>query len=120
MFIHLTNRAILKISGNDAESFLQSQLSNDILKLDTSSVQLSAYCQHQGKIIALFWVMRSHESFILSFPDDLLDKIKTRLQMFIIMSDVIIEDISREYLQIGLINEDHSNAYSINEIRPFF
>jgi folate-binding Fe-S cluster repair protein YgfZ len=60
--------------------------------------------------------MRSHDSFLLSFPADLLEKTKTRLQMFIVMSDVIIEDISNEYLQIGLINEDNSNAFSINEI----
>ena len=115
MKILLKNRSLLQISGSDSEFFLQNQFSNDITKLEPNRIQLNAYCQHQGKIIALFWVMRSHESFILSFPDDLLDKIKTRLQMFIIMSDVIIEDISTEYLQIGLINEDHSNAYSINE-----
>ena len=115
MKVFLKNRALLRISGLDSEIFLQNQFSNDIDKLELNRIQLNAYCQHQGKIIALVWVMRFHDSFMLSFPDDLLDKIKTRLQMFIIMSDVIIEDISREYLQIGLINEDHSNAYSINE-----
>jgi folate-binding protein YgfZ len=31
------------------------------------------------------------------------------------MSDVIIEDVSEQYIQIGLINESHSNSYSINE-----
>ena len=115
MKVFLKDRALLRISGLDAEIFLQNQFSNDITKIEPNRIQLNAYCQHQGKIIALFWVMRSHESFILSFPDDLLDKIKTRLQMFIIMSDVIIEDISKDYLQIGLINEDNSHAFPINE-----
>ena len=115
MHIHIQNRALLRISGVDAESFLQSQFTNDISLLEDSNVQLSAYCQHQGKIIALFWLMRFNESFILSFPGDLAEKIKARLEMFIIMSDVIIEDISKDYLQIGLINEDNSNAFSINE-----
>ena len=115
MKVFLKDRALLRISGSDSEIFLQNQFSNDIAKLELNRIQLNAYCQHQGKIIALFWVMRSHESFIMSFPDDLLDKIKTRLQMFIIMSDVIIEDISKDYLQIGLINEDNPNAFVINE-----
>jgi folate-binding Fe-S cluster repair protein YgfZ len=50
MFVHLKDRALLRVSGSDAETFLQGQLSNDINKLDTLSVQLNAYCQHQGKI----------------------------------------------------------------------
>ena len=115
MKVFLKDRALLRISGLDAEIFLQNQFSNDITKIEPNRIQLNAYCQHQGKIIALFWVMRSHESFMLSFPDGLLEKIKTRLQMFIIMSDVIIEDISKEYFQIGLINEDNSHAFLINE-----
>ena len=119
MFFQLNNRALLKVSGSDAESFLQAQLSNDIHKLDTKNIQLNAYCQHQGKIISLFWVMKHEECFLLSFPNDLLNKIKTRLQMFVIMSDVLIEDISNTYNQIGLINENDSNAYSINKSLSF-
>ena len=115
MQIKINNRALLKISGNDSESFLQNQLSNDISKLEGNSVQINAYCQHQGKVISLFWVMRYKDFFLLSFPSDLLDKIIARLQMFIIMSDVSIEDISNQYSQIGLINENDSSAYSINE-----
>ncbi len=105
MFVHLKNRALLKVSGSDAETFLQGQLSNDISKLDTLSVQLNAYCQHQGKILALFWVMRNEDSFFLSFPSDLLEAIKPRLQMFVIMSDVVIEDVTKEYIQVGSIDE---------------
>ena len=115
MFFNLKDRALLEVSGADAETFLQGQLSNDISKLDTSSVQLNAYCQHQGKILALFWVMRRGDSFLLSFPSDLLEAIKTRLQMFVIMSDVAIEDATKNYIQVGVIGEIHQNALVINE-----
>ena len=115
MRILLKNRALLKISGKDSEEFIQNQFSNDIEKLNHSSIQINAYCQHQGKIIGLFWVMRYEDNFLLSFPLDLADVIKSRLQIFIIMSDVIIDDISASYSQIGLIDEKHSNAYSIND-----
>lgn len=115
MFIHLSDRALLKISGTDAESFLQAQLSNDISLLDENKVQISCFCQHQGKIITLFWVIRLKEDFLLSFPVDLKDKVIARLQMFVIMSDVKIENISKDYRQIGLMNESNSNSYSINE-----
>jgi len=111
----LNDRALLKISGSDSELFLQNQLSNDINKLDSSSIQLNAYCQHQGKIIGLFWVMSYKGSFLISFPKDLLEIIKSRLQMFVIMSDVIIENVSDNYKQIGLIDEKHSKAFFIKD-----
>jgi tRNA-modifying protein YgfZ len=115
MLIHLDNRSLLKVSGSDAESFLQAQLSNNIIELDSSSIQLNAYCQHQGKMLALFWVMRFNDDFLLSFPLDLLEIIKSRLQMFVIMSDVTIDDVSDDYLQIGVIDESHSSSYTIND-----
>jgi len=115
MFVHIKNRALLRVSGSDAETFLQGQLSNDINKLDASSVQLNAYCQHQGKILALFWLTKYEDSFFLSFPSDLLEAIKPRLQMFVIMSDVTIEDITKEYIQVGSISETHQKALAIND-----
>ena len=115
MFVHLKNRALLRVSGSDAETFLQGQLSNDIINLGSSSVQMNAYCQHQGKILALFWVIKNEDSFFLSFPSDLLEAIKPRLQMFIIMSDVVIEDITKEYTQVGSIDEAHQKALVIND-----
>jgi len=115
MFVHIKNRALLRVSGSDAETFLQGQLSNDINKLDASSVQLNAYCQHQGKILALFWLTKYEDSFFLSFPSDLLEAIKPRLQMFVIMSDVTIEDITKEYIQVGSISEAHQKALAIND-----
>ena len=114
MRILLKKLALIKVSGPDSESFLQNQFSNDLTKLVDQKIQLNAYCQHQGKIIALFWVMRHRGNYLLSFPQDLADKVMARLRMFVIMSDVVIEDVSEQYHQIGLINENHSSAYSFN------
>ncbi|MDB4599017.1 folate-binding protein YgfZ [Candidatus Pseudothioglobus singularis] len=117
MKIHLKNRSLLKISGKDAEEFLQNQLSNDIEKIDSNKVQFNAYCQHQGKVIAFFWVMRMGEDFLLSFPGELLEKIENRLKIFVIMSDVIIENVTNVLSQTGLINESSPNESSPNEFR---
>ncbi|MDC3345245.1 folate-binding protein YgfZ [Candidatus Pseudothioglobus singularis] len=114
MRVYLKNRSLLYISGSDSESFLQSQLTNDISKLGKSEIQINAYCQHQGKIIGLFWVIRYQDGFLMSFPIDLLEKIKSRLEMFVIMSDVVIDDLSNHLFQIGLINEKISDGYILN------
>jgi len=115
MIIHLKNRALLKLSGSENEAFLQAQLSNDISKLNEESVQINAYCQHQGKILALFWVIRAGDDFLLSFPLDLLDSIKARLQMYVLMADVKITDVTEQYLQMGLIGKSQKDSLSINE-----
>jgi len=115
MIIHLKDRALLKLSGSENEAFLQAQLSNDISKLDNSSVQLNAYCQHQGKILALFWVIRAGDDFLLSFPLDLIDSIKARLQMFVLMADVKITDVTEQYLQMGLIGKSQKDSFTIND-----
>ena len=115
MRILLQNRSLLKISGQDAEEFIQNQFTNDISKLDYTKVQINAYCQHQGKVIALIWVIRMDENFLLSFPNDLLEKIESRLKMFVIMSDVVIENVSSLFSQIGLINESSLNEFRIND-----
>ena len=115
MKILLKQLTLLKVSGSDSETFLQNQFSNDISKLENTRIQINAYCQHQGKIIALFWVMRHHDSFLLSFPAELAEKVITRLKMFVVISDVKIEEVSEQYLQIGLINENHQNAFKMND-----
>ena len=115
MKILLKNRALLKISGKDSEEFIQNQFTNDIKKLDRKKVQFNAYCQHQGKVIAFFWVMRMGEDFLLSFPDELLEKIENRLKIFVIMSDVIIENVTNVLSQTGLINESSPNEFRIND-----
>jgi folate-binding Fe-S cluster repair protein YgfZ len=53
MILQLSNRALLKLSGGDTQTFLQGQLSNDIDSIEEGVVQLNAYCQHQGRIIVL-------------------------------------------------------------------
>ena len=115
MRIILKNRALLKISGSDAEEFLQNQFTNDIKKIDRKKVQFNAYCQHQGKVIAFFWVMRMGEDFLLSFPNELFEKIENRLKIFVIMSDVIIENVTNVLSQTGLINESSPNEFRIND-----
>jgi len=105
MIIHLKDRALLKISGEDSQSFLQSQLTNDIDSISSEEIQINAYCQHQGKILALLWVFTKNGNFYLSFPQELTEIVISKLSMFKLMSKVTIEDVSLQINQYGLIDE---------------
>ena len=114
MITQIKNRALLKLSGADAQSFLQNQLSNDVNALKAGEVQLNAYCQHQGKIIALFWLMQQSGDYYLSFPQDLKSLVVQRFTMFKLMSAVEIEDLSDQVIQLGVIDEAFEGAYRLN------
>ena len=115
MITKLKDRGLLKLNGADVQNFLQAQFSNDINALEEGKVQLNAYCQHQGKIIALIWVIRKDDGFYLSFPSDLSSVVAQKLTMFKMMSDVVIEDMSDQTIQLGVVDEVFEGAFSLND-----
>jgi len=115
MIINLKNRALIKVSGEDAENFLQSQFSNDIKNIQEDKIQINAYCQHQGKIIAILLIFKKNNNYYLSIPDELLSLVFSKLTMFKMMSSVVIEDFSEKVYQYGLINENIDKSYQINK-----
>jgi len=114
MIIHLDNRSLIQVSGSDAGSFLQSQFTNDIKKISLNEVQISAYCQHQGKIIAILWLFQRGNYFYLSFPKELDEILIQKLNMFKMMSNVEIVDLTSEVKQYGIIDEFYNDALKIN------
>jgi len=113
MIIKLMNRALIKVSGIDAADFLQSQFSNDIKSINPEQIQLNAYCQHQGKVMALLWLFTKNDSFYLSLPQELKELVLAKLNMFKLMSQVNIEDFSTQINQYGLINEKLDGSMKI-------
>ena len=115
MITFLNNRSLIKLSGQDSEGFLQSQFSNDVKNIQDNAVQINAYCQHQGKIIAIVWVFRKKENYYLSIPNELKTLVLSKLNMFKLMSQVKIEDFSEKVYQYGLIREDNDKSFKINK-----
>ena len=115
MITQLTNRTLLKLTGSEVQTFLQGQFSNDINALKDGVVQLNAYCQHQGKIMALIWVMKRADEYYLSFPQALSAEVVKKLTMFKMMSDVTITDNTNELLQFGVVDELLDGAFVVNK-----
>jgi len=121
MKILLKNRKLFKVSGKDANSFLQSQLTNDIEKIKSNNiVQLNAYCQHQGKILALIWVFIHEKELFVSFTNELAELVISKFNLYKMMSDVVFEDFSEKLLIYGLIDEKNPKSLNIiNNISIF-
>jgi folate-binding protein YgfZ len=98
----LDHLGCIRASGEDATAFLQGQFSNDISLLQHSHVQISAYCNPKGRMLAQFLVIPDHEDFLLLLPRSLLEPTLKRLRMFVLRSKVTLTDVSNEVVCLGL------------------
>jgi len=114
--ISLDQLGIIQVTGEDAQNFLQSQLSNDIALLTSASSQLSAYCNPKGRILAQFLVVPANENYLLILPLNIIEKTLQRLRMFVMRSQVELTDVTDELICFGLIgNHTDSQELSLPE-----
>jgi len=77
----LSERGLLEVSGEDAESFLQNQLTNDIRNVNVTTHQESAWCSPKGRIIANFRIFKRGDSYLLDLSADLVEHVIKKLRM---------------------------------------
>ena len=85
------NRTIFRITGSDAETFLQGLVSNDIDKLDQGLVY-AALLTPQGKYIADFFLAKSGDAILLDVAAALGPALFQRLSMYKLRADVQITE----------------------------
>jgi folate-binding protein YgfZ len=86
----LVDYACFQVEGDDAVSFLQGQLSNDLEALPSGGGQLSTFNDPQGRVIAILRLFRVQEAIIAALPASLLDPVVSRLRMFLLRAQVSI------------------------------
>ena len=96
----------LEITGVDAGEFLHGQFSSDLKKLTVDTFQYSAWCNPQGRVIALFMIYRKEQAFYLLVPSDIKDRFLKRLRMYVLRSNVVITDRSGELVCLGITGDE--------------
>tara|TARA_B100001027_G_scaffold112678_1_gene77772 strand:+ start:312 stop:1007 length:696 start_codon:yes stop_codon:yes gene_type:complete len=78
-----SSHKLIRIQGNDAFTFLQGQLSNDLKLSNDSTFQKNALCNIKGRVISLIWIRRQEDScFELYVDESLLEKTLQTLKKF--------------------------------------
>ena len=81
--IHLSDRALVRVSGPDAEHFLQNIITADISALQADVAKPSALLTPQGKIMFDFLVSRDGgDGYLLDIRADLADDFVRRLMLY--------------------------------------
>ncbi len=99
---NLSHLGLLEISGADAVTFLQGQVTNDALMLNGSNAHYSAYCNPKGRMLALFLAFAHYDHLHLQLNRELLEPIMKRLKMYVMRSKVEIKDVSDSIIKFGL------------------
>jgi len=106
IFSTSSDYALIEVKGEDAESFLQNQLTNDIRNVTESSHQQSAWCNPKGRIIANFRIFKRDDAYYLSVSADLVERVLKKLRMYVMMSKVVLEDVTDNYAWVTLAGDN--------------
>lgn len=102
IIVDLSNFAVMKIAGTDAATFLNSQFTSDMTQLSNGKVQLSAWCNPKGQVIANFIIVNPDDNYYLLLPQEMKDSIIRRLKMYVLRAEVTIEDCYDSMQCMGL------------------
>jgi folate-binding protein YgfZ len=102
----LSHLGLLEISGDDAVTFLQGQVTNDVRLLNGSNAHYTGYCSPKGRLLALFFALSHHQKLHLQLNHKLLEPISKRLKMYVMRSKVTINNVSDSVVKIGLSGND--------------
>ncbi len=93
----ISDLGLIRAQGADAASFLQGQLTNDVLTLDGSHARLAGFCSAKGRLQASFIVWREcDDGFLLACSASLLAPTLKRLSMFVMRAKCKLTDASVE------------------------
>lgn len=98
----LSHLGLLEISGEDAVTFLQGQVTNDVKQLNGSNAHYTGYCSPKGRLLALFLAFSHNNHLHLQLPSSLLEPISKRLKMYVMRSKVSIIDTTESIFKLGL------------------
>jgi folate-binding protein YgfZ len=112
-FTPLEAMGVLQVIGDDASSFLQNLLTNDVAALEVNQAQLSGFCNAKGRLFSIFLLIRSEEGYQLLLPKNMCDLLLQRLNMYVLRSKVSISNESEHLVCVGLISTSTPSSTSI-------
>ncbi|PHS72015.1 MAG: hypothetical protein COB22_06265 [Cycloclasticus sp.] len=105
------DESLISISGKDASTFLQGQITCDINSLTEENHLYGSLCNPKGRVISLFYIFKRLDVFFVVVPKSLSDVLVKRLKMFVFRSKVEIQDVNDNFIIYGDISTA-DNAFS--------
>lgn len=98
----LSHYGLISVTGEDAQSFLQNLLSNDIREVGLCRAQLSCLNSAKGRMLAIFLVRHAEGGYLLRLPRTLLEPVRKKLSLYVLRAKVSLADVSDTRALFGL------------------
>jgi folate-binding protein YgfZ len=85
---HLNTRQVLKISGQEARTFLQGLVSNDLMRVSETNAIYAALLTPQGKYLHDFFISEFNNNFYLDCEGGRIDDLFKRLRMYKLRANI--------------------------------
>jgi folate-binding protein YgfZ len=120
--VQLEDRGVLRVAGEDAASFLQGLLTNDVESVAVGEARYAALLTPQGKILFDFLVLRvpveSGAAFLIDCPAAQAADLAKRLGFYRLRAKVTIADESAGQAVMAFWGEEVSGADAVEATSP--
>ncbi len=106
MLTHLESWAVISAVGDDKISYLQGQLTCDLVSLDKQQATFGAHCDAKGKVWSAFRAFYHRDGLAMFQPKSALEKELAELKKYAIFSKVTLE--TSQDIALGVIGEQAS------------
>jgi tRNA-modifying protein YgfZ len=110
---NLFTPSVIKFSGQDAEKFLQGQLTCDVRLANESCPILGALCNNKGRVIASFWLSKQANDYYLSLPNEMVTIVLPLFKKYGQFSNIIIEEYPSSVHKIPSLLECIHSGFAV-------
>ncbi|KIG11410.1 CAF17-like 4Fe-4S cluster assembly/insertion protein YgfZ [Caballeronia concitans] len=118
VYIPLTQFGVIDVRGEDAATFLHSQLTNDVQHLDASTARLAGYCSAKGRLLGSFLMWRTSDAFRMLISSDIQPPVQKRLSMFVLRAKAKLSDATAEVAAVGFAGDVRAALSGIFDALP--
>lgn len=109
---------LVNVSGPDAESFLQGQLTQDVKKLSGAGSLLAAWCTPKGRVICVLRLLEADNEIGLVMPRDLAEPVVRRLLMYRLRAKVTAEMAGPDWQSLAVATDEDFSALEALALLP--
>ncbi|WP_293775921.1 folate-binding protein [uncultured Oxalicibacterium sp.] len=106
----LVHLGLIAATGEDAPTFLHSQLTNDVAHLSQNEARLAGYCSPKGRLMASMLIWKQEDRILLQLARELQPALQKRLSMFVLRSKAKLTDANEELVSLGLVGPAAASA----------
>lgn len=104
---------VIAVTGPDAKSFLQGQISFDLDQLAPARAEIAACSSAQGRVQAVLWLVQRSDSILLIVPTSIAETTLSRLRKYVLRAKAKLEITDRFAVfaaaHVGSIGDDRTH-----------